>query len=195
MNCANVGDVPTVKETCTLSCTVQAGPDVCTFDPCACTTIGDVCGTAFPAKCNLKNTAIYSCSALKALPVKKVGCLGNAICFVQPAGPKCTLPDCICKDDNKHCGSAFFGACNMVSNTLYSCTTGALPIVVKDCSPGVCSGNVVSDASTAGADMNDTVVMADKPTDFKATAADEFCIDQCACKESEVLVSALRGYY
>ncbi|KAG0071862.1 hypothetical protein BGZ90_012103, partial [Linnemannia elongata] len=188
MNCANVGDVPTVKETCTLSCTVQAGPDVCTFDPCACTTIGDVCGTAFPAKCNLKNTAIYSCSALKALPVKKVGCLGNAICFVQPAGPKCTLPDCICKDDNKHCGSAFFGACNMVSNTLYSCTTGALPIVVKDCSPGVCSGNVVSDASTAGADMNDTVVMADKPTDFKSTAADEFCIDECACKESEVLV-------
>ncbi|KAG9062972.1 hypothetical protein KI688_004572 [Linnemannia hyalina] len=183
MNCAKVGDVPTVKETCTLSCTVQAGQDVC-----ACTTTGDTCGTAFPANCNLKTTTIYNCAAVEAIPVKKFNCLGNAICFVQPIGPKCTLPECISKDDNKHCGSAFFGACNMVSNTLYNCAMGALPTVVKDCSPGVCSGNIVSDVTAETADTNGTVVAAHKPKDFTAMAGDEFCIDECAFKESEALV-------
>ncbi|KAF9901398.1 hypothetical protein EC991_006197 [Linnemannia zychae] len=211
MTCDRVGAVPTVQETCTLSCTVQAGPDVCALDPCACTTLGDVCGTIFPAKCNYKATTIYTCPALKAIPVKKQNCLGNAICFLQPTGHKCTLPECICKDDAMHCGSAFYGACNTISNSLYSCVNGALPTVSRDCSPGVCSGNIVSDAILESIDANRTIAslahnnVLDASTEviepntipaqprykrisnFRATA-DEFCVDQCACKESESLI-------
>ncbi|KAF9092021.1 hypothetical protein BGX29_010651 [Mortierella sp. GBA35] len=185
MDCGNVGDVPTVKETCTLSCTVQPGPDVCTFDPCACKTTGDVCGTAFPASCGYKNTTIYNCAAINALPVRKQTCLGSAICLLLPAGPKCTLDECICKDDVKRCGSAFFGACGLVSNSLYSCVNDSLPTLMKDCSPGVCSGNVASDVDLASVDGTmDTTV---KDESFHATVVDEFCIDECACKEGETL--------
>ncbi|KAG0265879.1 hypothetical protein BGZ95_003192 [Linnemannia exigua] len=211
MNCEKVGSVPTVKEACTLACAVLPGPDSCAPDTCTCTTVGDVCGTFFPAYCNYKATTIYNCPALKAIPVKKQNCLGNAICFLHPTGPKCTLPECICKDDALHCGSSFFGACNMTSNSLFSCANGALPTLTNDCSPGVCSGNIVSDVFTENIGVNgtigssanihildsvteaidDNVIVAHpaykRVSNLRATA-DEFCVDECACRESGALV-------
>jgi hypothetical protein len=194
MACGNAGDMPSVQEACTLSCTTQPGSDICTFDPCACTTTGDVCNTAFPATCNLKTTAIYNCAALKAPPVEKVDCLGSGTCFVHSTGPQCTLPDCICQDDGKHCGSTFVGTCDMVSNTLYNCVTGAIPTVSDDCSPGVCSSNIVTDPSIVSIGTKDTVIMGARPQDFKAMATDDFCVHECACKEAGATVKYTRCF-
>ncbi|KAF9916512.1 hypothetical protein FBU30_001299, partial [Linnemannia zychae] len=183
MHCEAIGKAPTVKETCTASCTIQSGPAVCAFDPCACAVVGDVCGSDFPASCGFKTTTVYTCPAVKALPIKRQTCLGNAICFRQPVGPRCTLSECICKDNDKHCGSAFFGACNLASNSLYQCSTGALPVVIQDCSPGVCSGNIISDTNFVSIGPNATL----SNPKYKAMV-DEFCVDQCACREGETFV-------
>ncbi|KAK3836152.1 MAG: hypothetical protein J3R72DRAFT_450980, partial [Linnemannia gamsii] len=212
MNCEKVGSVPTAKEGCSSSCLVLPGSDFCSPDTCACTTVGDVCGTVFPASCNYKTTTVYNCPAINAIPVKKQNCLGNAICFWQPTGPKCTLPECICKDDALHCGSSFFGACNMASRSLFSCVNGTLPTLTSDCSPGLCSGNIVSDAFTENIGANgttfgsstdkqildsvteavdDNVIIphpAYKRVSNSRPTADEFCVGECACRESDALV-------
>lgn len=173
MECKSAGDVPTVKESCTASCTAQLGPDVCAFDPCACTKAGDTCGSAFPESCNYEKDAQYTCSDNKVLPAKKAPCPTANVCLVTATGSACTPPECICKDDASHCGSTFAAPCNLESNTLYKCTNGALPMILKDCGTGTCSANVV--AGTAA---------------FEALA-DDRCIDQCACKEANVPVSIL----
>ncbi|KAG0275843.1 hypothetical protein BGZ96_003585, partial [Linnemannia gamsii] len=172
MDCGNAGDVPTVKEECTLSCTKQPGPDVCTFDPCACTKAGDACGSTLPPSCGYEKDSVYTCSAIKALPQKKSACESGKVCLETLAGPTCTPPDCICKDDGSHCGSTFVDACNLQKNTLYKCTNGRLPTLVKDCGAGTCSANVVKGTAA-----------------FRATADDK-CIDQCACKEANVPICA-----
>lgn len=170
MECTTVGDVPTVKESCTASCTTQPGSDVCAFDPCACTKAGDICSQAFPATCGYMPETVYSCSGNKALPTEKSPCGSGTICLATPSGPTCTPPDCICKDEASHCGSTFVGACNLQNNTLYKCTNGQLPTSVKDCGTGTCSANIVKGTAEFSAD------------------ADDMCIDQCACKEAGVPV-------
>jgi hypothetical protein len=172
MECENVGDVPTVKESCTASCEPQAGPDVCALDPCACTKAGDTCGSAFPDACTYEKDTQYTCFSNKALPVKKAACPTANVCLVNSTGSVCTPPECICKDDAYHCGSTFAASCSLDSNTLYECTNGALPTLLKDCGSGTCSANVVVGSAAFGA------------------LADDKCIDQCACKEASVLVSA-----
>ncbi|KAG0270841.1 hypothetical protein BGZ96_006160, partial [Linnemannia gamsii] len=87
MDCGNVGDVPTVKEACTLSCTKQVGPDVCTLDPCACTKAGDACGSTLPPNCGYEKDSVYTCSAIRALPQKMSACEGGKGCFEIPTGP------------------------------------------------------------------------------------------------------------
>lgn len=171
MSCGEAGDVPAVAENCTLSCTKQPGADICTFDPCACTKAGDTCGSAFPETCNYEKDSQYSCSGNKALPVKKAPCPTSNVCLVTTTGSVCTPPDCICKDDGSHCGSTFAASCNLIKNTLYKCTNGQIPTMVKDCGTGTCSANVV--VGTAA---------------FSAMADDK-CLDLCACKEANVPVS------
>ncbi|KAG0257532.1 hypothetical protein BGZ95_005214, partial [Linnemannia exigua] len=171
MDCGNAGDVPTIKENCTLSCTKQPGPDVCTVDPCACTKAGDKCGGSFPSTCGLDKDAVYSCATDKALPQKKIACdESSKVCLETPTGPTCTPPDCICKDNGSHCGSTFIDICALQKNSLYKCTRSELPSLVKDCGTGTCSANVVKGT-----------------TAFRATADDK-CIDQCACKEAGIPV-------
>ncbi|KAG0252096.1 hypothetical protein BGZ95_006714, partial [Linnemannia exigua] len=172
MDCGNSGDVPTFKENCTLSCTKQPGPDVCTLDPCACTKAGDKCSGSFPSTCLLEKDSVYSCSGDKALPKQKNTCPVATVCLETPSGPTCTPPDCICKDNGTHCGSTFIVGCNLQSNTLYQCTEGALPSLAKDCGNGTCSANVVKGTAA-----------------FRAFADDK-CLDQCACKEANVPVCA-----
>lgn len=171
MECKNVGDVPTVKESCTASCTAQAGPDVCALDPCACSKAGNTCDSVFPDICNYEKDTQYTCSGIKALPVKKAVCPTANVCLVNATGSVCTPPECICKDDASHCGSTFAAPCNLDSNTLYKCAIGALPTLLKDCGPGTCSTNVVAGSAA-----------------FEALA-DDSCIDQCACKEASIPVS------
>ena len=163
MECKNVGDVPTVKESCTALCNAQSGPDICAFDPCACSKAGDTCGSAFSESCNYEKDALYACSGNKVLPVKKAPCPAANVCLVNATGSICTPPECICKDDGSHCGSTFASSCNLQKNTLYKCTNGQLSTVVKDCGTGTCSANVV--AGTAA---------------FSAMAGDK-CLDLCAC--------------
>ncbi|KAG0038609.1 hypothetical protein BGZ89_008016, partial [Linnemannia elongata] len=55
-------------------------------------------------------------------------------------------------------------------NSLYKCTNGGLPSLVKDCGTGTCSANVVKGTAA-----------------FRATADDK-CLDQCACKEAGIPV-------
>ncbi|KAG0372196.1 hypothetical protein BGX24_000583, partial [Mortierella sp. AD032] len=209
MTCDKVGGVPASKEVCTKACTVQAGPDVCEFDPCACTKVGDVCGSTFPVSCNYKANIVYNCPAVKVIPARKTTCLNNAICFVQSTGPKCTPPECICKDNAAYCGSTFMGTCHLATNTLYTCVNGSMPTLTKDCLPGVCSRNIVSDFASAANDLIDSVSVHRnisgsvaesidanifavpsayrRVSDFSATA-DEFCVGECACKEQGALV-------
>ncbi|KAG0357597.1 hypothetical protein BGX24_006171, partial [Mortierella sp. AD032] len=173
MACGNLGDVPSIKENCTLSCTQQPGPDVCTLDPCACTMVADICGGSFPSTCGLDKNSVYSCAADKALPQKKMTCdESSKVCLETPTGPTCTTPDCICKDDDTHCGSTFMDTCNLKKDTLYKCVKGQEPTVDHDCAPGICSANVVTDKAV-----------------FRAAAIDK-CIDQCACQEANVPVCA-----
>jgi len=171
MACGNVGDVPAVKEACTLSCTKQLGPDVCTFDPCACTKTGDACGSSLPPNCGYEKDSVYTCSAVKALPVKKSSCETGKVCLEIPTGPTCAPPDCICKDDGAHCGSTFIDGCMLQKNSLYQCKIGSLPSLIKDCGTGTCSANVVTGTAA-----------------FRATADDK-CLDLCACKEAGIPVS------
>jgi hypothetical protein len=177
MACANAGDIPIVNETCTLSCTAQPGPDVCTLDPCACTKAGDACSGSFPDTCGLEKDTVYSCAGAKAPPTKKEACAAATVCLETPTGPTCTPPDCICRDDGSHCGSTFVSACSRNENTLYKCTNGHLPTLTKDCGVGTCSANVVKGTA-----------------EFRATA-DDICIDQCACKEAGVPVRVLWTFF
>lgn len=174
MSCGKLGDIPTLQENCTLSCEDKTGAlDACKFDPCACSVAGDVCGSSFPDTCRYEAQSIYSCKTATALPEKKTACTVKEVCVKSPAGPACTPEDCICKDDVGHCGSTFVDACSLKKDTLYKCAIGSLPTVDHDCAPGICSANIVAGLAV-----------------FRATAIDS-CIDQCACKESNVLVSII----
>lgn len=172
MSCSKLGDIPTLLENCTLTCeTKENAPDVCKFDPCACSAVGDVCGSSFPNTCTYEAQSIYSCKAATVLPEKKAACAAKETCLKSPAGPVCTLEDCFCKDNDTHCGSTFVDACNLKKETLYKCVKGALPTVDHDCAPGICSANIVAGLAV-----------------FRTDAVDS-CIDQCACKEANVPVS------
>ncbi|KAG0273044.1 hypothetical protein BGZ95_011155, partial [Linnemannia exigua] len=169
MSCGKLGEDPTLQVNCTLSCeTMPDAPDVCKFDPCACPTAGDVCGSSFPSNCTYEINTVYSCDVAFALPEKKVTCGEKEVCLKSPAGPVCTPEDCICKDDDTHCGSTFVDACKLEKNTLYKCVKGELPVVDHDCGLGTCSANVVTGLAV-----------------FRAAAVDK-CLDQCACKEANV---------
>lgn len=179
MDCGNAGDVPTVKEACTLSCTKQLGPDVCTVDPCACTTIGDMCGSNLPFGCSYESESIYTCSAIKALPVRKSACQDDYNCFKTPEGPTCAPLDCICQDDATHCGSTFSKECGLKSDTLYKCHDGSIASVAQDCAlTGICSANIVLDS---GSKIGPKAV--------------DICVDKCACKEANVSVRYRGNFY
>lgn len=174
MACGEAGDVPTVAESCTLSCTKQPGPDVCTLDPCACTKAEDTCGSSFPDTCGYEKTSRYSCAGERKLPVKKDACPTDQVCLkTGTLAPVCTSPDCICKDDDSYCGSRYPAVCSLQSETLYTCTLNALPVPVRDCAPGVCSANIVAGTAV-----------------FSAKATGDTCVGQCACKEAGVAVSS-----
>ncbi|OAQ29267.1 hypothetical protein K457DRAFT_894951 [Linnemannia elongata AG-77] len=201
MDCGNAGDVPTVKEACTLSCTKQLGPDVCTVDPCACTTLGDMCGSSLPLGCSYESESIYTCSAIKALPVKKSACQDDYLCFKTPealltcgdlgnvptiqenctascevkiGSDACALDPCACTKSGDTCGSAFPDTCNYEKNSQYTCSGNkALPVKKIACpASNVC----LVTATESGTSV-----------DFSAMA-DDICIDQCACKEAGVAV-------
>ncbi|KAF9581682.1 hypothetical protein BGW38_001213, partial [Lunasporangiospora selenospora] len=131
------GSTPAVKEKCASNkCIVQDGNDVC--EPvCSCTGDQNQCSTSFDAVCKLPPVAVYKCTNGKPEQVQL--CQGDEICKPNASGAECIKPDCLCKDNNKHCGSDFLAACGYDSNTLYQCTTGEKPTVVQQCvSPKVC---------------------------------------------------------
>lgn len=212
MSCGAVGDTPAVNETCTAYCDVIPGPDACAFDRCACSETGLFCGSNLPSNCSYDPNAIYICAKDRVIPQSNQTCPSPQVCLEAVASPICTFPECICTDDNTHCGSTFASVCNLQTNSLYQCSTGALPNVTADCSPGVCSANVIPGTSvfkeTAGArdiwQLAFTPVSSSSLTAISQTcglggcsrnvtfkaAADDICIAQCACKEAGVLVSA-----
>lgn len=170
MLCSGLGDEPTAKENCTNYCDVKIGPDECAFDPCACTLAGKFCGTSLPLSCGYVSSNIYTCEGNGTIPAPTPDCPAPQVCLETATGPVCTPQECICQDDSLHCGSTLDTRCNLANNTLYKCSTGLLPSVQKDCSPGVCSANIVANAAS-----------------FLATA-DDSCVNQCACKVPGVAV-------
>jgi hypothetical protein len=174
MTCGGVGDVPTVLDNCTLSCTRQPGPDICTVDPCACTKAGDTCGSIFPDTCNYEKNSRYTCSDAKALPANKVACASTETCQEAPTGAFCLPTDCVCKDDHAYCGSTFAPSCGLQNNTLYRCHAGAASTVAEDCGLGICSANVAG--------------LPDSLTNLP----DNFCIDKCKCTVADQTVSLAR---
>ena len=141
MSCGAVGDVPTVTETCTSACQVKDGADGCALDPCACTSTGDFCGGTLPLNCGYDPKAIYTCLSNGTIAQEKQACPSSQVCFSAAAGPICTPQECICSDNSTHCGSALPASCNLLGNSLYTCTSGSLPNVTTDCTPGSCSGD------------------------------------------------------
>ncbi|KAF9926806.1 hypothetical protein FBU30_003684, partial [Linnemannia zychae] len=166
MTCDKVGDIPTIQENCTLSCeAIDGSPDICKQDPCACSIVGDVCGSSFPNECAFDAQAVYSCKTNSSLPEKMTDCATEQVCLDLPAGPICVSESCICMDDSSHCGSTFVETCNLKKDTLYQCSKGVPPEISHDCAPGICSANIASDTPVTRQGIDDT------------------CIEQCACKD------------
>ena len=141
MSCGSVGDIPSVQETCSSACEIKAGPDGCALSPCACASTGDVCGDSLPLNCGYDPKAIYTCLSNGTIAQEKQACPSPQVCSLATTGPICTPQECLCSDNSTLCGSAHPPSCNLLGNSLYSCTSGNLPKATTDCRPGTCSGD------------------------------------------------------
>ncbi|KAF9909974.1 hypothetical protein EC991_007593 [Linnemannia zychae] len=124
---------PSSPVVCTKGCDVKDGPDKCNID-CLCKNGEDVCGSVFPAKCNLQANSLYKCSGALADPSSPVVCTKG--CDVKDGPDNCNT-DCLCKDKDDVCGSAFPTKCGLRPNSLYKCS-GALadPLSPVACTKG-----------------------------------------------------------
>lgn len=179
--CSGKSVKPTIQENCKedLVCDKPVDQPAFCKDLCKCTGTDTMCSEDFVPACKLPE-GVYKCGA-GGKPEKVEECTAPDTCKQHTDGLKCTPEECICKDDGKHCGVTFDAKCGFTANTLYSCTTGEVPKVEKDCNPGVCSSNNKPIANTTASAAG---------SEFTATADDDdFCIDQCACKVANEDVS------
>ncbi|KAF9571117.1 hypothetical protein BGW38_008675, partial [Lunasporangiospora selenospora] len=128
----------------------EASNDQC-VDSCKCSEAGLICGSTFPAKCNLKGTSLYKCTGAGVDPVLETECTKG--CVVNAGDDSCTASDdCKCKDKDDVCGNAFPSACKLISGALYSCSAGAgtNPVLLKTCPDNQCDVQVGPDQCKPG---------------------------------------------
>ncbi|KAF9438506.1 hypothetical protein BGZ76_007314 [Entomortierella beljakovae] len=141
MTCAAAGDVPAAYETCTKSCVVQTGSDMCELDPCTCKTTGETCGSTYPSSCGFGATMLYTCSEVDAVPTPSAQCESNEVCMVviganDFCGPQTS---CSCIGSGATCGSSFPPSCSIPFDTLVTCPAGTSTVCPNGCSNGVCT--------------------------------------------------------
>ncbi|GJJ74341.1 hypothetical protein EMPS_06699 [Entomortierella parvispora] len=131
------------------TCITVADGSICRPDDCKCTDDGVVCGDAFPAKCNLKTSALYDCKKGED-PVFKTECSDPGRCtsteasisaeavFKATANDRC-IDGCTCGDRGKACTSTFPPECNYPLNSIVDCSaSGATPTNFQKCVTGAC---------------------------------------------------------
>ncbi|KAF9981509.1 hypothetical protein BGZ75_007138 [Mortierella antarctica] len=138
--CDGNGKAPVPGRSCTEGgCSVNAGDDSCSTDPCTCPGLGfaPVCGSELPAECRADPNTIYHCPGGSGTrPGVLEICNPGTICTKKPlpVGAICGSGTCDCTGDNEVCSDSFPGECqNIVPNSVYKCTSSGTPELVKTC--------------------------------------------------------------
>ncbi|KAK3808768.1 MAG: hypothetical protein J3Q66DRAFT_80794 [Benniella sp.] len=151
VSCNQIGNVPEVTETCTVSCDVETS--TCTVDPCTCKATGDTCGSSFPPSCGYESNSFYTCSALEATPEKKQACQDTEVCVSIPRGNDiCGPSSCDCVGTGSTCSSEFPPSCNKTADTAITCPGGTETPCPSGCANGLCQNGCtcIDDSSKCG---------------------------------------------
>ncbi|KAG0282572.1 hypothetical protein BGZ96_000332, partial [Linnemannia gamsii] len=127
---------PEILYTCK-SGSCSAGSKACDFNECQCTADQDlVCGSYFPAKCNLDPAAVYVCSGSWTDPYLDEICISGSC----PAdASKCDPGPCECTAAGDICGATFPKACDLSASALYRCDdVASQPQLVHECQSKEC---------------------------------------------------------
>jgi len=119
-------------------CSVKAGNNVCSKGDCTCPDSDDglVCGSELPAFCRADVHAIYICRKGKgSTPEILSVCKPGTMCLKKPlpTGAACGAGNCKCTGTDPMCSNSFPDKCKLVKNSVYKCTAGGYPELVKGC--------------------------------------------------------------
>ncbi|KAG0013251.1 hypothetical protein BGZ82_002239 [Podila clonocystis] len=150
--CDAIDGTPILSEECKAGgCTVTNGDNHCHEDTCTCPCSGTapVCGSELPASCNANANYIYYCpGGSGAKPEVLSICKPGIVCIKKPLprGATCGSGNCECSGNNEVCSSSFPDKYNLKPSSVYKCTSGGKPELVKTCAdPQACV--TVSDGS------------------------------------------------
>ncbi|KAF9931401.1 hypothetical protein BGZ67_005314 [Mortierella alpina] len=132
--CNNIGDTPVPKEVCKPGA-CKTGTHQCFVDPCACKSIGQLCGKDICS--TLRADTVYICNNEGATPVP------STVCPVGKCnGGKCApTEECLCTQNGPFCGAEL--PCPGLNPELYySCSIGKKPFPF-----GYCRDNKPTDGS------------------------------------------------
>ncbi|KAG0222562.1 hypothetical protein BGW41_005939, partial [Actinomortierella wolfii] len=170
---AGHGSQPELLEQCSPGTICQSRPPplgaTCGFTSCNCTGSQEHCSEQFPEECGLEPNTIVKCSSTGEIETVKT-CDPSEECIAVSDGAICAPKDCTCTKDGRVCGSEFPDSCGLQHDALYTCTTGAKPVLVEECAPGTCV-----------ATTNEIVASSAKAS-FRAQ--DATCIQPCTCTGS-----------
>ncbi|KAF9094736.1 hypothetical protein BGX29_009372 [Mortierella sp. GBA35] len=141
--CADKGLFPSSSEKCA-SNSCPRGASACEVIPepdlCLCQNRGPICGSTFPASCNLDTTALYLCGNKDEQPKLAEKCpsgeckSGNTACEAVPEPNPCLY-----RDIGDVCGSTYVSTCGFDAGSLYNCAKeGDTPKLVKKCESNSC---------------------------------------------------------
>ncbi|KAF9557649.1 hypothetical protein EC968_007524 [Mortierella alpina] len=132
--CNNIGDTPVPKEVCKFGA-CKTGTHQCYVDPCACKSIGQLCGKDICP--TLGADTVYICNNVGATPIP------STVCPVGKCnGGKCApTEDCVCTQNGPFCG-AELPCPGLNPNLYYSCSIGKKPFPF-----GYCRDNKPTDGS------------------------------------------------
>ncbi|KAF9285530.1 hypothetical protein BGZ68_003783 [Mortierella alpina] len=126
--CNNIGDKPVAKEVCKPGA-CRTGTHQCYVDPCACKSVGQLCGKDI---CSILGAdTVYICNNEGATPIP------STVCPVGKCnGGKCAPPeDCLCTQNGPFCGGEL--PCPGLNPELYySCSIGKKPFPFGYCRNG-----------------------------------------------------------
>ncbi|KAF9428603.1 hypothetical protein BGZ94_001767, partial [Podila epigama] len=133
-SCREIGGAPTIATKC-LSGKCDVGLNICVPDPCECKSVGKICGSSFPASCNLTPNLLYTCDAVGRRPTSPVTC-PSGVC--KPNENACAVDPCACFESGLICGTGLSQECGYKDNILFRCEIGKRPVIEKVCESGVC---------------------------------------------------------
>jgi len=141
--CTGKGTKPSDGINCEGKCIVQASNSGCPppAEECSCPTgtVAPICGFELHLSCNADPNTIYiyrdgKGSKPEPLSICKPGSVCICIKKPLPIGATCGSGTCVCKGNNEMCSESFPDKCKFKPNSVYKCTTGGTPELVKTCS-------------------------------------------------------------